>query len=165
MDLDFNSGLLCSISEGSILVVNTSVNPCSLVKFRLIDAREVKLERYNETINTKLTFIHGLTQFSHKGKKLVIVTNNDENTIEAIDYVKNEIVWKIVGEMVDGKIICPYRVCHDNVGHLYVADSYNNSVLVVSCDGKIKQKLLDLPNATRSIGFDNGDSLYIVVGQ
>ena len=145
-DVDFNPGCLCSTDDGSVLVVNTSVNPHTLVKFRLTERDGIKLEKTNETINTQMGDVNGLTLLSYDNKKLVILTNSSNNIIQAINYETCAIEWKIVGEQIDGKVILPKGVCHDDVGHLFVAD-LNDRVLLVSPEGKIKQKLLHVPDS------------------
>ena len=115
-DVDFDPREMCSTDGGSVLAVNDSVTPRTLVKFNLSEQGEVKLERSDEINDAKLNNACGLTKIVSKGKKLVIIT-----TMEEIDSETGEIVWKIEGE-VDGKKIDPHGVCHDDVGHLYVAD-------------------------------------------
>ena len=153
-DVDFQPGRMCSTDDGSILVVNDSDNPCTLVKFKLTERDGVKLEKTNETINTQFSYVNGLTLLSSDNKKLVILTRWDSSTIQAINYETGAIEWKINGEKIYGKAIQPFGVCHDDLGHLFVADYDNNKVLVVSPEGKIKQKLLDLPRTAYYINFD-----------
>ena len=123
------------------------------MQFKLTEHEGVLIEKGSENINTQMDRVDGLTLLSYNGKKLVIVTCY-KNTIQAINYETGEIEWKIEKEQIDGKVIQPLGVCHDDVGHLLVADGYNKRVLVVSADGKIKQKLLDLPGHTYYVGFD-----------
>ena len=106
--------------------------------------------------------VDGLTVLSNDEKKLVIMTSFLRNTFRAINYQTGVTEWKIEKEQIDGKVIRPYGVCYDDVGHLFVTDFDNKRVLVVSPEGKIKQKLLDLPGCTQYIGFDVTQQQLIV---
>ena len=133
--VDFIPGRLCSTDDGSVLVEKVYVTPRTLVKFKLTERDGVKLEKTNETFSTKMNSVYGLTVLSYDEKKLVIPTRYIANIIQAINYHTGATEWKIVKEQIDGKVIRPYGVCHDDVGHLFVADYDNNRVLVVSPDG------------------------------
>ena len=162
-DVDFDPGRMCSTEEEFLFVRNSSVTPRTLVKFKLVEQQQgVILEKNNETLNTKMDGVNDLTMLSYDEIKLIILVDQSTNTIRAINYETGAIVWKIVKERIDGKIIRPHGVCHDDVGHLFVADYTNKRVLVVSPDGKIKQKLLDLPGSTRYIAFDVKQQKLIV---
>ena len=153
-EVDFDPGCMCSTDDGYVLVTNSSVYPRTLVKFKLTERDGPKLEKTNETMNTQMTSVGELTLLNYHNKKLVILTCVFENIIQAINYETGRIEWKIVREKIDGKEIRPWGVCHDDMGHLFVADRDNKRVLVVSPEGKIKQKLLDPPGPAYYIHFD-----------
>ena len=162
-DVDFSPGRMCSTDDGSVLVVNNSVTPRTLVKFKLTEQEGVVLEKTNETIDTKLKEVNALSLLYCNDKKQIILTDWFHlGTIQAINYQTGTTEWKIVREEIDGKVIKPYGICCDDVGHLFVADHSNNRVLVVSLDDKIKQKLLDLPGNSWWIAFDVTQQKLIV---
>ena len=161
-DVDFSPGCMCNTDDGSVLVRNSSVAPHTLVNFKLTQNEGVTLEKTNETFNTEINTVGGLTVLSYDNKKLVILSCENTNTIQVINYETGENEWKIVREQIDGKIIQPHGVCHDGAGHLFVTDWIKNRVLVLSPDGKIKQKLLDLPGRTAFIAFDVTQQKLIV---
>ena len=160
-DVDFDPGFMCS-TDGSILVRNSSVTPRTLVKFKLTEGDGVKLETTNETFNTQMEYVNGLSVPFCDNRKLVILTSWTANMIQAINYQTGATEWKIKKGRIDRKVMEPYGICHDDVGHLFVADWDNNRVLVVSTDGKIKQKLLDLPGQTKYITFNVTQQKLIV---
>ena len=161
-DVDFHPVQMCSTDDGSVLVVSNNITPRTLVKFKIIVQEGVTLQKTNETFNTEMNSVNGLTMLSYDEKKLVILTRCDANMIQAINYQTGTTEWKMLREEIDGKIIQPLGVCHDDVGHLFIADYQNNRVLVVSADDKIKQKLLDLPGDAYYIRFDVTQQKLIV---
>ena len=52
-DVNFDPGRMCSTDDGSVLVTNISVIPCTLVKFKLTERDGVKLEMTNDTITLR----------------------------------------------------------------------------------------------------------------
>ena len=152
-DIDFDPGRICSTDDGSVLVVNKIVNPRTLVKFKLTERDGVKLEKTDEIMNTQMDRIDGLTLLRYDCKKLVILTRKSQNMIQTINYETGAIEWKMVGEKIDGKVIRPFNVCHDDI-HMFVTDYDNQRIIVVSPDGKVKQKLLDLPGCPYFVTFD-----------
>ena len=156
-DVGFSPGVMCSTDDGSVLVENRSFSPRTLVKFKLTEHEGVIIEKTNENITTQMSHVNGLTL---NDKKLILTSYG--HTIQAISYETGEIEWKIVEEKIDGKIIRPWDVCHDDVGHLFVTDQNNDGVLVVSPAGKIKQKLLDLAGYAYYIAFDVTQQKLIV---
>ena len=58
--------------------------------------------------------------------------------------------------------INPHGVCQDDIGNLYVADGRNKRVLVISSDGKIKQKLIDTLGFSTWIGWLESQRLVTI---
>ena len=161
-DVDFSCGHLFCSSDNMLLVINKDYTPLKLVKFDVKCEPVACLETLNEVVETNLNNLFGYTMLNCINKQLLIVTSWQENTIKAIDYLTGNTEWSTTGEY-EGKKIKPHEVCCDDIGNLYIADGTNNRVFLVSPEGKIKQRVIDTPNATFWIGFTEANRLVINV--
>ena len=150
-NVDFVCGhIFCS--DNVLLVTNLDSKLLKLVKLEVRYQPITSFEVLDGIVETNLTRPFGYTMLNYKNKHLLIYTSWKENTIKAIDYLTGNTEWTIKGEY-EGRKIAPHGVCCDEVGNLFVADGSNNRVLLVSSEGNIKQKLMDLPCTTHWIGF------------
>ena len=147
-------------SDNVLLVENRDSTPRKLVKFEVRCQPIASFEALDGIIETNLKSAFGCTMLNNKNKQLLIVTSWKENTIKAINYLTGITEWTLTGEY-EGKKIEPHGVCCDEVGNLYVADGSNRRVLLVSSEGNVKQKLIDLPDTTYWIGFT--ETLQLIV--
>ena len=167
-NVEFSTRAVCSIGDGIILVVNSSVDPCTLVEFKLIEKEGgIKVENMKKVIKTEIntsayTSTFGLTSYRYDGMTSVVVAGCGAETIQAMNYQLLQTLWKIINETVDGKTIRPADVCHDEMGHIFITDFKNNRVVGVS-PGQIKRSLLDLPGPTLRVAFDFAQRKLIVI--
>ena len=166
-NVEFSTRAVCSMGDGIILVVNSSVDPCTLVKFKIIEKEGcVVVENMGEAMKTDINtsiYTLGLTSYKCDGMALVVLAGCGGKTIQTINYQSLETVWKIKNEAIDGKELKPTDVCHDELGHVFVADLGQKRVVTVSSDGQTIKKLLDLPGNVRNVAFDFVHRKLIVV--
>ncbi len=121
-------------------------------QFKLKEAETPTLEKDEKIIDSHLENEFSIVTSDIKNGQNFFVTSWREKTIQAIDYSTAEVAWKITGEF-EGKQIKPHGICCDDIGNLYVADGANQRILLVSADGKIEQKLTDMPGTAIFVGW------------
>ena len=149
--MDFICNQACATSADTFLLWSVESNPQRVAKVVIKHETErPRLELIDHDDNKNTTQKKnppGYVLWKYEGKQLVIATSKREKTIHAVDYRTDEVVLKIAGEY-EGKKIQPLSVCHDDTGNLYITDGNSNRVLIVSPEGKVKQRLTNTPRTT-----------------
>ena len=124
------NGPMCQSCPCSILVSVKSHNQrhsnCILVQC-VINEGKIK---EGKRMSIPLKYVDGLT-VTRNGMKIVMVTSELEQTILAIDYEREDVIWKNVRTRLDGRSLVPGSICMGGGNKLFVVDSYMNGVLVL----------------------------------
>ena len=138
----------CQTSGNSIMLGQWADGPSTAAEYEITDGKFGKLKR---KIKIPLKKVYGFAAVSCGAKKLLVMTSWKEKTIQAIDYITSNQVWRLRDVECDGKVISPCGICSDGAGHLFVADGPNKRILTLNTSGTELRKLTDTESNAHGI--------------
>ncbi len=137
---------ICMTPNNNILVCSSE---SKVIECEIKDMKIIKTEKF---LNVRVESVYGLCYTTYDNRELVIATwyvNHGNRGLIAVDYETGDVVWRKDHPACDGIEIGPMDTIDDGEGNLFLSDSDNNRICMMTPDGKIHHSLLQNKDASR----------------
>ncbi len=132
---------ICMTPDNKILVCSCNG------KVMEFEVRNMKIVQTEKTLYLRITDVRGLCHVTYDNRQLVIATSYRDQQITAVDYHTRDVVWQQDNPVCEGIPMTPMGITHDGEGNLFISDSKNRRICLMTPDGEIHHSLLQNTNA------------------